>query len=119
MKRDWDLIRRILLKIEEQPTLESVVRPDMIEGFDAETVSFHMQLMKEAGLINATCNTNTFKPNCIAKSLTWQGYEFHDNIRADTLWNRVLVIAKEKGFDLSFDTIKAAVGALVKQMVNE
>ena len=117
MKRDWDLIRRILLKIEEKPTLESVVLPRQIQEFNEEIIAYHIWLLKEAGLIEARCLGNRLQRHCLAKNLTWQGHEFLDGIRKDTVWSQVASTIQTKGLDLSFDTIKVAVGVFTREMI--
>ena len=52
MKRDMDLIRKILLRIEESPDF-SFISPFDIEGYETEQISYHIELLDEAGLIKA------------------------------------------------------------------
>jgi len=51
MKRDWDCIRVIFLALENKGDSAGGLRPNEIEGFDAELVSYNMKLLIEAGLI--------------------------------------------------------------------
>lgn len=54
MKRDMDLFRRILLQLEASPEATGHSRIDLdIEDRDPTEVSYHVQLLKEAGLIEA------------------------------------------------------------------
>ena len=117
MKRNWDLIRTILFKVEEQPTMESVVLPSQFQSFDEETVSYHIWLLREASLIEASCRGSSLKRNCFAKGLTWEGHEFLDKIRSDDLWKQTASTIKTKGLELSFDSIKATSSVLMKQMI--
>ncbi|MGH8613275.1 MAG: DUF2513 domain-containing protein [Gammaproteobacteria bacterium] len=107
MKRDWDLIRQILFKLEEKPDTRSVVHPNQFPGYDEQTVSYHMHLLHQAGLIEATASAHPNAPVfCLARNLTWTGHELLDTIRGDSAWNRIAGLAKEKGLDLSFEAIK-------------
>jgi len=48
--------------------------------------------------------------DCLAspvQNMTWAGYELLDAIRADSSWNRIGALAKEKGLDLSEEVIHA------------
>jgi hypothetical protein len=108
VKRDWELVRKILLRIEELPASRGEsVSSDSFNGYAAEFVSYHMEMMHEAGLIKAltsrTINAPAFSRGL---SLTWDGQEFLDNIRSETVWNKIKGVAKNKGIDLSLDTIK-------------
>ena len=45
--------------------------------------------------------------------LTWQGHEFLDKIRNDTLWQKVKATVQSKSLDLSFDVIKTVATNLI------
>ena len=54
MKRNWELVRKILLRLEEVSHLRvESVSSDSFEGYDSLTVSYHMELLHYAGLIKA------------------------------------------------------------------
>jgi len=62
---------------------------------------------EEAGLIDASSDKTTSGLHCFAFGLTWNGHEFLDRVRDQTIWNKVKAAAREKGLTLSFDVIKA------------
>lgn len=118
MKRDWDLVRKILLACEELGDTSSALEANGIEGSDAETVSYHMSLLIEAGLIKGHCSQGMNDPmRCFATSLTWEGHEFLDKVRSNNVWNKVKAVAREKGISLSLDVIKIAAKAAIEQML--
>lgn len=118
MKRDWELVRIILSRIEEIETTKSILRPESIEGYEPENISYHMQLLNEAGLIEATCSQPlSGSLHCIARRLTWYGHEFLDQIKSESIWNKTKKILSEKGIDLTFETIKQAVGTVIQSML--
>jgi DNA-binding transcriptional ArsR family regulator len=85
MKRDMDLIRRILMDIEESPEATGYQWLDLsIEGHSPEEVSYHVKLLDEAGLIEAEDLTDTAGFDVRPKRLTWSGHEFIDAVRKDT-----------------------------------
>jgi len=53
MQRNWDVIREILIKLEENNDLNSYLSADEVNDYDPRSVAFHMQLLNEAGLIRA------------------------------------------------------------------
>ena len=117
MKRDWDLVRQILLCLEDREGTQSHLEPTEIEDRIPEDVSYHIYIMEQAGLIEATCSKYANAPMyCIAVRLTWEGHEFLDAIRADTTWNKTKELIKEKGLGISMYAIKAAAAALVRSM---
>lgn len=114
MKRDWELVRKILAQIEALETSDKILKPSALDGYPPGVVSYHMSILKDAGLIEATC----YKPlsgelSCTATSLTWDGHEFLDKIRSDTTWGKIKNLAKTKGLDLSIDVIKNAAVAII------
>lgn len=117
MQRNWEVIREILVKLEEKPEALGTLWPKQIEGYDAETVSYHMLLLKDAGLVIAECSQRERKLHCIASALTWSGHEFLDAIRRDTVWNGVKRTARERGVELSFDTIKTLARKIIEAML--
>lgn len=88
MKRDFDLIRMMLLDIEEMAPGETAGGFDY-EGIDRETVVAHAVLLHEAGLIKATILTLMNGPPKIRVSgLTWAGYDFLATAKNDTIWTK-------------------------------
>ena len=118
MQRDWDVIRKILLKVEALPTESSKLHSgDLVpEGIDAESAVYHMRMLIESGLIVGECNTGEFTVYCYSRRLTWEGHEILDKIKRDATWNKIKETAREKGLDLTIDVVKAAAKSLVSQL---
>jgi hypothetical protein len=49
----------------------------------------------------------------IATRLTWEGHEFLDKIRSDTMWNRVRERVAQESLGWSFQTIRAVADKLI------
>ncbi|MDO8458629.1 MAG: DUF2513 domain-containing protein [Burkholderiaceae bacterium] len=99
MKRDIDLIRKILLRIEEYEYgfIENEIK---IESFTADQIGFHVHLIGEAGLakVIATTNIQSTSPQAMPICLTWDGYEFLEAAKDETLWSKAKsVIIKPAG----------------------
>lgn len=76
-----------------------------------------MRLLDEAGLINArSLGPATAAQACVGLSLTWDGHEFLDKVRSETVWAKVKGLAKDKGLDLSIDVIKLAAKMAIEAM---
>ena len=90
MKRDMDLARSILKQIEEQPLPEIQSGVNIhVEGYDFYDVSYHILILKEAGLIEAYSDSGMQgKEVWRAKRLTWAGHEFLEVSRDDTRWKK-------------------------------
>ena len=87
MKRDMDLVRRILLAIEEsdQPDIRSILH---YEDAEQGRISHHLHLLKQAGLV-AIVERSSHGNDVLDVSLTWEGYEFLDSVRATSRWEMV------------------------------
>ena len=117
MVRNWETIRSILLRLEAAETALTTVTLDQIDGIPPQEAGYHMMLLKEVGLIEATIvKTNSGDGKigaAVARRLTWEGHEFLDKIRDPSMWGKIKLKVKEKGLDLGFDSIKAAAMALI------
>jgi len=118
LKRNWDIIRKILIKIEESPTEYSEVESGSIEGVDSETAAYHMRLMIESGLVVGSCRSSITAPWCHISRLTWEGHEFLDKIKRDTIWDKVKEQSMQRGIALSMEVIKQAAGNLISQVLS-
>ena len=49
-------------------------------------------------------------------SLTWDGCEFLDKIRSDTVWNKTKDVVKKKGLPLVLDVVKDVASAVISSM---
>ena len=90
MKRDFDLVREILLYFEERDEI-SVLTELEIEEYDKRLVAYNLRLMYEAGFLQAEPVRSSTSNRLIGVhpfELTWAGYEFLDAIRNDTVWSK-------------------------------
>jgi hypothetical protein len=88
MKRDMDLVRKILFACE---THEHGFEPQplTITGHTDEQIGYHVALMAEAGLVDAQMANSSARnksPYALIRSVTWTGYEFLDAARNDDTW---------------------------------
>lgn len=114
MKRDMDLVRLILLKIEEDYISTALYNIE-IDGYDKETVAYHCKILNDAGFISdySAQYADNALYNFAVGSLTWEGNEFLDKIRDDSTWGKTKKVIKEKGLPLVIDTIKTISNAIV------
>lgn len=115
MKRDWDIVRRLLLAIEQLPDENSQITSDAVSGIDPVEAAYHLRLMRDAGLITGGCREALGPSWCYATGLTWNGHEFLDRIRSDTTWHRIKTTAREKSLDMSSHSILAVAQWLTGQ----
>jgi len=90
MKREMDLIREMLLRVEEDPRFDgshyvTFTPEDFPEHTQAE-IAYHVDLLFEARLVEGIA---TLDPDPAILKLTWDGHEFVDNIRDPSVWSGV------------------------------
>lgn len=87
MKRDMELIRKILLAVEEH---EHGFAPDVlkIEGYDEDAIGYHQYLICDAGLADGIDDRTlaSVSPTCQITMLTSAGHDFLDAARSKTIW---------------------------------
>lgn len=90
MKRDMDLIRKILLEA-EQDNSDHGLSDFLIPGFTQEQIGYHVYLLKNAGLVegyigfdNGSVNVGSYDIN----RMTFAGHDFLDAIRDDVVWTK-------------------------------
>lgn len=117
MKRDYELVRKILLFLEEKSTPEAIACPK-IEGYDDLAIKYHLLLLAQAQLIDYEPErTDTGRIiRVIAFSLSWQGHDFLDSVRNDAVWAKVKSQASEKGVSLPFEVLKSLAIEAVKKL---
>ena len=108
MKRDMELIRKILVAVEDHPEPDGSV-PLRFDGYSDQEVSYHVKLLSDQGLIEATDCRSLQDFSLKARSLTWGGHDFVEAIRDDTRWNKVKKWVLDAGKILTLETaIEAA-----------
>lgn len=109
MKRDWDVIREVLIEVE---ALSDQERNTFGYGLGDEHAgedpakSEHALLLWKAGFIEAIDAGTMAGPAILSPDLTWQGHELLDTLRSKPVWERIKSTAKEKGLELTFDVVK-------------
>ncbi len=115
MKRDMDLVRKLVFAIDES-NHGFAPRKIVVEGFTEEQIGYHLSIMFEAGLITVFTLTSqgSSSPEVRAKSLTWAGHEFADAARSDSLWNKAKSTVKEKFGSVSISLLTQYLQSLAK-----
>lgn len=114
MKRDMDLARKILLKIEEEYVSTAIINL-CIEGYDMEAVAYHCKILHEAGLVSdygAQYGSDEIYVFGVG-ALTWEGNDYLDKIRDDSFWKKTKDAINQKGLPLILDTIKTVSTAFI------
>lgn len=121
MKRDMDLVRKILKLVQDDPNPNrfTSLTPLEEEGYNREQIAYHVRLLAEAGLVETTDTSTLQGMSYGVRNLTWQGHDFLDASRDDTIWEKAKNIVLKKTGGLAFDTLKATLIDLGKNAVKE
>ena len=111
MTRDMDLIRLIMLKIELQDPNSSYYESIAIDGYSSGEIREHVILLEKAGLISDA--HYTIDGSVWVQRITWDGYDYLDKVRDNTIWKKTKDTIKEKGLPLALDTIKMIASAFI------
>lgn len=110
MKRDMDLIRTILLEVEKSSSLNGC-RIE-VPGHSPEELYYNAQQARDAGLIEGRFLPNSTEFHVLR--LTYEGHEFLDAARTDTLWSKAKETVTKSTGTLTLEGLKIALAALVK-----
>lgn len=113
MKRDMDLVRKLLFELEKKGHIIAASDTMVIEGedYDDRTIEYHLRILADSSFVAAEYTSSGYISHY---RLTWQGHEFVESIRDDTRWSQ-LKEASAKAGAASIDAIaKAALGTAIK-----
>lgn len=106
MKRDMDLVRKILLAVEasDRPLDSSLIR---IAGYTGEGITEHMRLLNEAGLVEGiSAYSVEHRLKWIELRLTWSGHDFLDAARNESVWVETVAEVRKKTGAVPFEVLK-------------
>jgi hypothetical protein len=89
MKRDMDLVRRIMLDVQSRNDLfPKLVR---IDGIDNDLLARHVEMMFDEGLLTGTAIGNVLGiyRDILVTDLSWAGHDFIGAISKDGVWQKL------------------------------
>jgi len=111
MKRDMDLIRKILIALEDSKQTQGWI-PLKFDSYSDDQISYHIKILAEQGIITATDCSSMKNFTWHAKGLTWDGHDYIDAIRDEASWQKVKEWVKSTGKILTIETLKLAIKEL-------
>lgn len=116
MKRDLDLIRKILILLNEY---EYGRAPSelKVDGFTDEQIGYHCYILKDAQLIRAvdTTELGSSSPTALPLGLTWEGHEFVDNAQNENFWVQAKNKIKGIGGTVSLSILTNTLTNIIKE----
>ena len=121
MKRDLELVRKLLFFFDEKPDQGHVHVPP-IPGYDEPTIKYHLVLLHDAGYLRCEpvkSSTSDRVIYVLPFELTWDGHEFLDKIRNQYIWDEINANVKSHGFlSTSVDFIKKLADAAIRKRLD-
>ncbi len=105
MKRDMDLIREILLRVEQSKSPPSDIDLDIPE-YDDNEITYNIGLLFKAGLVEAIDASSSSGNHYLITGITWDGHEFLDASRNNDVWTKTKEYIASKGGGMTFDVLK-------------
>ena len=115
MKRDFDLIRTILLAIEEQHD-RTAIYGFSIPDHALSAVGYHCKLLYEHGFISdykSQYGDNQILSVAVG-GLTWEGCDSLEKVRDNSRWAKIKNIISNKCLPLTVEVVKEVVTEMVK-----
>ena len=114
MKRNMDLIRVLLLRLEEHGHLDGVA------GYTPEQIAYHVFLLEGADLVTQEIYTNIYLNDSMLNGMqiTWAGHEFLDATRSISVWEKAKKVALNKTGAISFEVLKAILVQFAKDAIS-
>lgn len=116
MKRDMDLVRKMLLNAEASDNrmfdigllewTDQDMRDLELNTILSEAELFHLDLLEQGGLISKSICPDS---DVQMWEITWHGYEFLDAVRSNSVWSKLKAEADRQGIGL---TVQFAIDAV-------
>jgi hypothetical protein len=123
MKRDMDLIRILLLKLEAMPLrsgdivhLTAKDEAVAVSGKSADEIDYHLCQIENSGYID-TGGVNPMV-GIGFRCLTWAGHNFVDSVRDDAIWHEAKEGARKAG-GISLELLGALAKGLIKKKIEQ
>jgi hypothetical protein len=118
MKRDLELVRKLLIFFDEKPGPEHVEIPP-IPGYDDSTIKYHLVLLHDAGYLRCEpvkSSTSDRTIYVLPFDLTWNGHEFLEKVRDQHIWDEVIRDIQNRGFvSASVDVLKTLADTAIRK----
>ena len=122
MKRDFDVIRRILAYMEDLTEVVQIVgeycKPVEEFGIDIKTLAFHIHLLLDAKYIDATITPTTGRCIIVLRRITWAGCEFIEAAKNDGVWNKAKEALKKHITSYPLDVLQRVMNKIILDMIS-
>lgn len=122
MKRDMNLIRKLMIEVREkgeiglgfQSSKVPEVQDESGNDYDRETILDHMMMLVECGLAEGTVKLTGPTTYGTINRLTFAGHDFIEAASNETIWNKAMQKVRDAGSSVSISTLSAVMQQLAK-----
>ena len=129
MKLNHDCIRAMLLTLEQELSYnESLIIQEidldqmcgfpLMANYSREDIAYSAEKMSEAGFISYSPRyADNSLYDAFFEDITYEGHQYLDAIRQDTIWNKIKLKMASSGGSLTFSLIQALGIAFLKSQL--
>ncbi|MEA5467218.1 DUF2513 domain-containing protein [Leptothoe sp. PORK10 BA2] len=114
MKRDMELIREIVFAVEGED--ENFLEHFQIEGYSIEKVAYHCYQLVQGGYAEGRVVNDMKNKRTIITNLTWEGHEFADLARSQTVWQKTMKLVKDRSDTVGMGVLMQLLAATAKSI---
>lgn len=122
MKRDMELIRQLLFKLEKQNIDANALRTIKpfeieIEGYDVTEIKHHLIMLADSPFLKN--DGFDLSGALLFRGVSWEGHEIINTIRDNEIWEKTVNDIKKKGVDGVVSLIVEVAKAIAKNKLSE
>jgi len=112
MRRDLDLIRRILLAFEDE-------KPESLTGENKELVCYHIQLLLDAEYVQGMViwDRETKPQGYVVQRVTMSGYDYLDSVRDPKVWKETKSLVEKVGGSAALEFVKEMAAKVMTELI--
>ena len=125
MKRDMNLVRELLLKLEALPlppgVLATIYPSDpalAVDGFSADDIYHHLRMIVDGGFLQVHRSGFAASGQLLFCGISWAGRDFLDSVRDPKIWEKTKKGAEAAG-GFTADLLKDLAKGFVKKQIEE
>ncbi len=122
MQRDMEIVRTILLTIEDTDDPSSCLQRihDALPEVSPEVIDEYLTMLEQHGLIEIKSLARTLSNVLLTAllKLTWEGHDFIAAAKNESVWKKMLEALKEKGYGEAANAPFALIKSLLMNIAN-
>lgn len=122
MKRDWDIIRDILLALERSPRPQALVTAESLAEHDEQAVAYNMLLLVDGGYAEGRFIHSSLGDGHIAAAtlirLTNAGHDLLHAVRQQSVWEKIKTKFAENSLDMSAELVIKVGKSIIESMLS-